>query len=280
MSTNPDGLGTDPDLGVDPDADAAAAALEVELGALAMGAELPRLRQARARVLRANVARDKAVLASSDAALTVEDRAGALEVARVRLAECEGDQGSTDVQRAAAREAVDKARRASERAEARAEHAARTADRAHQLVLEADRVLAEELATADAALHQAQPDTVQDADPEPLFETLPQFVEQIVAVVYAADFSVGAPRRWCAQWWRHPSVVFRLEGLWRAFEHLRLDATTGMSVFLRDHADPHMAVITSADGPLARCKPEQHQEPFDELGLVPPDAGLYTPENA
>src|SRR3954463_7458930 len=46
-------------------------------------------------------------------------------------------------------------------------------------------------------------------------------------------------------WWRRPEAVIRLEAVWRSFEALRQAPATGISVWLRDHADVHMAQLTS-----------------------------------
>ena len=45
--------------------------------------------------------------------------------------------------------------------------------------------------------------------------------------------------------------MVRLEALWRSWEFLRRDPSTGMSVWLRDHADHHMSVLMDPDGPFA-----------------------------
>ena len=64
----------------------------------------------------------------------------------------------------------------------------------------------------------------------------------------------------------------RLEALWRAWEHLRLDPATGMSVWWRDHADHHMRVLMADDGPFHGSpdaidygKPLTHVEPPEGL---------------
>ncbi|WP_306914878.1 MULTISPECIES: DUF4913 domain-containing protein [unclassified Arthrobacter] len=44
-------------------------------------------------------------------------------------------------------------------------------------------------------------------------------------------------------WYFHPEAVSRVEALWRAWEHLRLDGATGISVWFKDHADHHMSVL-------------------------------------
>ena len=71
--------------------------------------------------------------------------------------------------------------------------------------------------------------------------------------------------KWCKQWYLHPEAVSRVEALWRAWEHFRLDPATGMSVWWRDHADPHMAVLLSQKGPFHPCNNDRHHtpEPFE-----------------
>lgn len=63
------------------------------------------------------------------------------------------------------------------------------------------------------------------------------------------------------------------EALWRAWEHLRLDPATGMSVWLRDHADHHLGVLFSEHGPFAKATDESsHGTP---LPYTPPPEGLF-----
>jgi hypothetical protein len=50
------------------------------------------------------------------------------------------------------------------------------------------------------------------------------------------------------------TTIALMDALWRAWEHLRLDPATGISVWFRDHADPHMAVLLSEHGPFANCQ--------------------------
>jgi hypothetical protein len=93
--------------------------------------------------------------------------------------------------------------------------------------------------------------------PDPVFGSLEPFVNDYLLVLYRRTAS-GHGRTWCAQWWRHPEAWVRLDALWRSWEYLRLDPATGISVWLRDHADPHMNVLLSAEGPLRGCKPDEH----------------------
>jgi hypothetical protein len=55
---------------------------------------------------------------------------------------------------------------------------------------------------------------------------------------------------WSDTWWEYPEALSRLEAVWRAWEFLRLDGALGMSVFWRDHLDPHMRALTAPDGPF------------------------------
>jgi hypothetical protein len=49
-----------------------------------------------------------------------------------------------------------------------------------------------------------------------------------------------------------------------------------MSVWLRDHADHHMAVLLSADGPFKGCKPDNHGERLAPLPTSAPPDGRAT----
>jgi hypothetical protein len=81
---------------------------------------------------------------------------------------------------------------------------------------------------------------------------------------------------WGPEWWKHAEAIARLEALWRAWEHLRLDPATGVSVWFRDHADHHMTVLLSADGPFKGCKPKEgHGDRLEAFPLTPPPIELF-----
>jgi len=81
---------------------------------------------------------------------------------------------------------------------------------------------------------------------------------------------------WAAEWWRYAEAVSRLDSLWRAWEHLRLDASTGMSVWWRDHADHHMPILLDPDGPFAGAEGELNSSKRGEpLPYAPPPEGLF-----
>ncbi|PVE19866.1 hypothetical protein DDA93_00390 [Arthrobacter sp. Bz4] len=62
----------------------------------------------------------------------------------------------------------------------------------------------------------------------------------------------------------------------RAWEHLRRDGKTGMSSWWREHADHHMPILLSTDGPFKGCTPEKGHNPrLDPLPCAPAPAGLF-----
>ena len=77
--------------------------------------------------------------------------------------------------------------------------------------------------------------------------------------VYARPID-GRQQMWASDWWNYPAALVRLESMWRSWEHLRLDAGTGMSVWLRDHGDPHMSVLTDPNiGPFVNAQPDDSE---------------------
>jgi hypothetical protein len=67
--------------------------------------------------------------------------------------------------------------------------------------------------------------------------------------------------KWCIEWYYHPEAVTRVEALWRAWEPLRLDGATGISVWFKDHADHHMSVLLDSRGPFYKCDMQKHRDP-------------------
>jgi len=141
-----------------------------------------------------------------------------------------------------------------------------------------DPVLAQLREAADAAARRALQEPaaadLEDADepPELYLPDLLTFVRDYLAPMYRRNLS-GPGVTWCPEWWNHAEAIARLEALWRAWEFLRQDAHTGMSVWFRDHADHHMGVLLNADGPFKGCKPEAHAaDRLKPLPLIaPPD---------
>jgi hypothetical protein len=118
-------------------------------------------------------------------------------------------------------------------------------------------------------------DDAEEAVPELYFSSLDLFMDWFVQIYRRA--TQGHNRVWCPEWWRHPEAIARLEALWRAFEHLRLDPALGMSVWWRDHVDPHLGVLTDPDGPLKGCSVEKGHaaRPVEPMGHIAPPVGLF-----
>ena len=127
-----------------------------------------------------------------------------------------------------------------------------------------------------ALLTPAEPAPVEPVEepPELYYPDLVAFVSQQLIPMYRRPLG-GQAVTWCPEWWRHAEAIARLDALWRAWEHLRLDAATGASVWFRDHADHHMAVLLSADGPFKGCKPDGHAERLPAFPLTDPPDGLF-----
>ena len=91
--------------------------------------------------------------------------------------------------------------------------------------------------------------------PTTYFKNLDQFVREFVCPVFRRN--VGEPgraeHRWSAQWWKSSEAIIRLEAMWRTFEQARQDPT-GMSAWLRDHADYHLGILMSPNGPFANSR--------------------------
>jgi hypothetical protein len=79
------------------------------------------------------------------------------------------------------------------------------------------------------------------------------FMSEVLARTYRRQLEDASDKVWCSRWYLHPEAVMRVEGMWLAWEAARGQAD-GLSVWLRDHADPHMAVLFATDGPFHKCK--------------------------
>lgn len=119
----------------------------------------------------------------------------------------------------------------------------------------------------------------EPADTEPeaaelYFGSVDEFVREMIVPVFRRRVGDRSPYRWAADWWRYPEAVIRLEALWRAWESLRQDPATGMSVWLRDHADHHLMILLSEQGPFAKSQDSnEHGAP---LPYEDPPEGLFS----
>ena len=128
-------------------------------------------------------------------------------------------------------------------------------------------------AGARAAINQL----LAEPPPEPglRYRTVDEFVRNLVIPVFRRNVGPRAENRWSARWWESAEAIMRLEAMWRAWEALRNDPATGISHWLRDHADHHMAVLLSPTGPFARSQDEA--KTTDPLPYTPPPDGLFPP---
>ncbi len=109
------------------------------------------------------------------------------------------------------------------------------------------------------------------------YGSVDEFVREYLRNVYRRRVG-GASRGtvWAAEWWRSDEAVIRLEALWRAWEFLRLDSSTGMSVWWRDHADHHMPILLDPNGPFAGLIGERElTKPGEPLPYTAPPDGLF-----
>ncbi|PRI12505.1 DUF4913 domain-containing protein [Leucobacter massiliensis] len=211
-----------------------------------------------------NVAEDK-LSAAEDALADAEDEVG---VAEVKAADYEADDGKLPWQRAAATRDVAKRKRAQRRAE-------KAVGKAQAAVADARAALNDAAENLRAALVTPAP---PESDDQPLYYgSVDEFFREYLRLAYRRPIN-GRARVWAADWWNYDEAVIRLEALWRSWEELRQDASTGMSVWWRDHADHHMAVLMDPDGPFAAADANNEANQSrkgDPLPYTAPPEGLF-----
>lgn len=120
--------------------------------------------------------------------------------------------------------------------------------------------------------------TSEPAEPAPTlyYGSVDEFVREHLRYVYRRHIN-GRGRVWAGRWWQYDEAVIRLEALWRSWEHLRLDPATGMSVWLRDHADHHMPALMDPEGPFAGVTEgaENTNKRGEPLPYVAPPEGMF-----
>jgi len=107
------------------------------------------------------------------------------------------------------------------------------------------------------------------------YRSVDEFVRGLVVPVFRRNVGPRAEARWSARWWESAEAIMRLEAMWRSWEALRHDPATGISDWLKDHADHHLAVLMSPAGPFARSQDEA--KATDPLPYEPPPDGLFPP---
>jgi len=103
----------------------------------------------------------------------------------------------------------------------------------------------------------------------PDLDTLHEWVRARLAPMVRKTTTTGEGGgiRWCRQWWEHPDAVERFTAVYLAFQQLSTEESmVWPSVYLRDHVDPHLAVLTSPHGPFHACTPRRHSSATEPLG--------------
>lgn len=86
------------------------------------------------------------------------------------------------------------------------------------------------------------------------YPTVYDFFDDYLRPAYEVA-SMSQKQAWCARWWAHRAVVFRVTAMWRAYEHLALtDPLRADEQFLRFVGDHHMRVLLGEDSPMKGCK--------------------------
>ena len=114
-------------------------------------------------------------------------------------------------------------------------------------------------------------------EPTVYFGSVDEFVREYLRHAYRRRID-GKNRIWAARWWEYDEAVIRLEALWRSWEHLRQDPSTGMSVWWRDHADHHMSVLMDPQGPFYSVDAANRDNQETKGGPLPyatPPGGLF-----
>ena len=141
--------------------------------------------------------------------------------------------------------------------------------------LEALRTAATAAAEAELNPPPAGESTPPEEAPTLYYGSVDEFVREFVCPIFRRNVGEEgrADYRWSARWWESAEAIARLEAMWRAWEHLRMDAATGTSVWLRDHADHHLGVLMSPTGPWALSK--DTAGPDEPLPYEAPPEGLF-----
>lgn len=117
-----------------------------------------------------------------------------------------------------------------------------------------------------------------EPEPELVYSSAVEFFAELLAQSYFREVNEGAVFAWCPEWYKHPEALIRMEAIWRAWEHLRLDPALGVSTWWLNHADPHMRVLMDKEGPFKKCAYDGHKTPPAEKTALPhviPEAGIF-----
>nr|WP_173160869.1 DUF4913 domain-containing protein [Arthrobacter sp. 68b]AKG47409.1 hypothetical protein [Arthrobacter sp. 68b] len=117
-----------------------------------------------------------------------------------------------------------------------------------------------------------------ESEPELVYSSAVEFFADLLALSYVREVNEGAAYAWCPEWYKHPEALIRMEAIWRAWEHLRLEPALGVSTWWLNHADPHMRVLMDKEGPFKKCAYDGHKTPARDRTALPhktPEAGIF-----
>lgn len=226
---------------------------------------------AQAAIAAAQQALDAAETKLGTAEDALADAVDEISVAETKAADYEADETKKPWQVAAAQRDVAKRTRARDRAQKNVAKAQGDVDEARSALGRAK---------VELQLAMLTPAPPEPEEPTLFYGSTDEFVREYLRYAYARRID-GATLVWAAEWWRYDEAVIRLEALWRSWEHLRLDAATGMSVWFRDHADHHMAVLMSSSGPFAAADTYADSnkcEVGEPLPYTAPPEGMFPDE--
>lgn len=115
----------------------------------------------------------------------------------------------------------------------------------------------------------------EEPQPTPVYRNVEEFVTELFIPMFCRP--EGGQFRWCREWWRHPEAVSRFHAVWHAWEVLRWEPGTGMSIWYRDHLDYQMSVLIGDTGPFRECTSRRHQDPRP-LPYEPAPEGFFEDE--
>ena len=141
-----------------------------------------------------------------------------------------------------------------------------------------DQLTPEQWQQLDQAARQAVAELFTPQAPKPpprlYYATVDDFVRKFLCPTFRRPIGPGSPLRWSGRWWESAEAIIRLDAIWRAWETLRLDPGTGLSVWLKDHADYHLAILMSPTGPFRNS--EDTAKITEPLPYEAPPEGLFT----
>lgn len=92
-----------------------------------------------------------------------------------------------------------------------------------------------------------------------VYRNVHDWVEQWFTRIFARNALTGA--RWCPQWWDHGEALVVLTALWRTWETLRRDRSTGIGKWLTTFAYPLIRELMDAGGTFGQCGSDHHMCP-------------------